>query len=54
MSRTILVHLNIEVPDDDRRSAEQIGANVEAALNISSDEPSRREENVEVALAEEI
>ena len=39
MPRTILVHLNVTVPDDDSRTFGEIGEAIEAALEVGSDDP---------------
>lgn len=54
MPRTILVHLNVTVPDDDIRSADQIGDAIEAALEVGSDDPSVSGLEVHVVLIEEV
>lgn len=51
--RTILVHLNVEIADEDDATPEQIGEAVASAIRDA--EPRRTfGERVEVALAEEI
>ena len=53
MPRTILVHLNVEVPDEDRRPVPEIVASVLAALEVGSDDESVRDLKIVVPLAEE-
>lgn len=54
MSRTILVHLNVTVPEGDDRSMEEIVAAIEGALEVGSDDESVRSLEIVTALAEEI
>jgi hypothetical protein len=42
MPRTILMHLNIVVPDEDGRSTPQIVEAIEAAIEVGSDHDSVR------------
>ena len=39
-ARTILVHLNVTVPDDDYRSIGHIAEAIEGAIQVGSDDPS--------------
>lgn len=52
--RTILVHLNVAVPADDDRSAEEIADALMAALEVGGDDESVVRLLPTVALAEEI
>ena len=52
--RSILVHLNVEVPADDERDADQIAEAVAAALEVGSDDESVRGFTYAVPLAEEV
>jgi hypothetical protein len=38
MARTVLVHVNVQVPDDDPRTAEDVERAVQGALDVGSDE----------------
>lgn len=52
--RTILVHLNVVLPDGDARDPDDIASAILAALEVGSDDDSVRELVVEAPLAEEI
>ena len=52
--RTILVHLNVSVPDGDERGAVEIKDALLGALEVGSDDDSVRELKIEAPLAEEI
>lgn len=52
--RTVLVHLNISVPTDDDRDAENIAKAIEGALEVGSDDPTVSGLAITVALAEVI
>jgi hypothetical protein len=54
MTRTILVHLNIEVPDTDTREADEIGEALVAAVHVGSDDDEVRELIVRNVLSEEM
>lgn len=54
MPRTILVHLNVTVPDDDSRTFGEIGEAIEAALEVGSDDPTVSGLVVHVTLVDEI
>lgn len=57
MTREILIHLNIEVPESEHASAEELGREVLGALEVGADAdetPCLRASTVTVALAEEI
>lgn len=54
MPRTILVHLSIEVPDEDDRSADQIADALLAALEVGSDDDTVRDLVVVAPLAEDV
>lgn len=54
MPRTVLVHLNIEVPEADARDADAIADAVMGAIEVGSDEDSVRDLTVVVALADEV
>lgn len=54
MERTILIHLNVEVPDGDERSVETIEAAVRGALEVGDDDDSVGGLTITVALAEEV
>ncbi len=59
MPRTILVHLNVEVPADDNRPADEIMSSVMGALEVGgvnggSEEPEVADLMVTVPLYEEI
>lgn len=52
--RTVLVHLNVELPDDDERTAEQVTRAIEGAIEVGSDDPALDGLTVVVALSEEV
>lgn len=52
--RTILVHLNVAVPEEDERSAEQIADAVLGAIEVGSDDDSVRDLAITAPLAEEV
>jgi hypothetical protein len=52
--RTILVHLNVEVPAKDDRPADVIAAALYDAISVGSDDDSVRDLEVVVAFAEEV
>jgi hypothetical protein len=54
MSRTILVHLNVEAPDSDTRSADAIADALLAAVEVGADNELVSELEVVCPLAEEI
>ena len=53
-TRTILVHLNVTVPDDDYRSIGHIAEAIEGAIQVGSDDPSLIGLIVQVAGVDEI
>ena len=54
MPRTILVHLNVEVPEGDERTVEEIEESILAAIIVGSDDDSVRDLIITIPLAEEI
>ncbi len=54
MARTILIHQNVQVPDDDDRTADQIKEAVDAAIEVGSDHESVRGLVIEAVLWEEV
>ena len=52
--RTILIHLNVTVPDGDEREADEIAKAVMAAIEVGSDDESVSELEVTCTLAEEV
>lgn len=52
MSRTILLHLNVVVPDDDGRDTPEIVRVIEAAIEVGSDHDTVRNLVIETVLAE--
>lgn len=54
MPRTVLVHLNVGVPDDDTRTAGEIAEALLGALEVGSDDDSVRDLDVTAPLAEQI
>lgn len=54
MPRTILVHLNVEVPDGDGRTANGIADNVLDAVHIAIESGDVDVLRADVALAEEV
>lgn len=53
MPRTILVHLNVSVPRDDKRSTAAVVAAIEDALKSRSEHPPMKALEIEVVLAEQ-
>jgi hypothetical protein len=54
MPRTIIVHLNVQVPDDDPRLAAEIGQAILGAVEVGSDDDSVRDLVVTAPLSEQI
>jgi hypothetical protein len=54
MTRTILIHLNVEVPDHDPRDEDEIAEAVLAALVVGSDDESVCDLAIRDSLHEEI
>lgn len=55
MPRTILIHLNVEVPENDKRKVEEIVFSaISGALVVGSDDDSVRDLKFSIPLAEEI
>jgi hypothetical protein len=52
--RVILVHLNVELSDDDPRGANEIAETILAAIEVGSDDDSVRGLTVCAPLAEEL
>jgi hypothetical protein len=52
MPRTVLMHLNVEVPDTDGRSVPELVAAVEAAIEVGSDNEALNDLVIETVLAE--
>jgi hypothetical protein len=52
--RTILIHLNVEVPGIVGSDANEVAAAVMAAIEVGSDDPSMAGFTISVALAEEV
>ena len=52
--RTVLVHLNVEVPADDTRTATEIGDAILAAVEVGSDHESVAGLVIAVPLAEDV
>lgn len=52
--RTVLVHLNVEVPGEDQRNAEQIASALMQALEVGSDDETVYYLRPTVALTEEL
>lgn len=52
--RTVLVHLNVEVPDEDERDADAIADALLGALEVGSDDESVRDLKVVAPLAEDV
>lgn len=52
MPRTVLMHMNVVVPDGDERSVPELVIALEAAIEVGSDDPTVRD--LEVVLAEEV
>lgn len=53
-ARTILVHLNVSVPDDDTRSMGEIAEAIEGAIEVGSDDPSLQGLAIHTALVDEV
>jgi len=53
-ARTILVHLNVTVPDGDYRSIGAIAEAIEGAIQVGSDDPSLSSLIIHVAAVDEI
>lgn len=51
--RTVLVHLNVQVPESDTRSAERIGDAIMAAIEVGSDDDAVRGLDLVLALVDE-
>ena len=54
VTRTVLVHLNVRMPEDDLRSAEVIGDAIMACYEVGSDNAFTLPLRVTVALAQEL
>jgi hypothetical protein len=59
MPRTILVHLNVQIDDDDPSDTESVVSEIKGALDVGIDQEMTptlwdRETDITVALAEEI
>jgi hypothetical protein len=54
MTRTILVHLNVDVPEPDSRTANEIADALLGAIEVGSDDDSVRELGVVCLMAEEV
>ncbi len=52
--RTVLIHLNVDVPTGDGRSADQVADAILAAIEVGSDDDSVRDLTLHLPLAEEI
>ena len=52
MPRTVLMHLNVEVPDDDGRSVPELIDALEGAIEVGSDHPGLNDLVIEVVMAE--
>lgn len=52
--RTVLVHLNVQVPDYDNRTADEVGGAILDALDVGSDDDAVRNLLVECPLVEEV
>jgi len=53
-TRTVLVHLNVEVPGWDGRTANQIADAILAAIEVGQDDETVRDLKVDAPLAEEV
>lgn len=53
-TRTILIHVNVEVPGDDHRSRDEIVAAVLGSIEVGSDDDSVRDLKVTLPLVEEV
>jgi hypothetical protein len=54
MAATVLIHLNVTVPDGDPRNADQIADAILAAVEVGSDDYSVRDLTIVCPLAEAI
>lgn len=54
MSRTILIHLNVEAHENDSRSAEEIAADVMGGIEVASEESPLSNLEIALALTEEL
>ena len=54
MPRTVLMHANVQVPDDDGRPTPELVQAVEAALKSRSDHPPMKGLDIEIVMAEVI
>ena len=54
MPREILIHLNVEVPESDTRSAEEISDAISGALEVGSDNEILEGISWQIPLAEDI
>lgn len=54
MPRTILVHLNVEVPDEDERNPNQIADAIMGALEVGQDDDTVRDLVITAPLADEV
>ena len=54
MPRTVIIHLSVEVPDDDTRTPDEIADMVEIALSNGHDENPLAGLEVHCPLAEEV
>ena len=54
MPREILILLNVEAPDTDTRTEDEIADAILSAINVCADDESVRELKVVVPLAEEV
>lgn len=52
--RTVLIHLNVEVPDEDERDPEAIGQAISGVLEVGQDDDSVRDLVIFVALTDEV
>lgn len=52
MARTILMHVNVIVPDKDGRDVPEIVGAIEAAIEVGSDHDSVRDLKIETIVAE--
>jgi Na+/H+-translocating membrane pyrophosphatase len=51
--RTILIHVNAQVPDDDPRSAKEIADEVGGAMEVGWDNPALADVTAEIVLVKE-
>lgn len=54
MPRTILVHLSVDVPDDDDRTPPEIAEAIQGALDVGWDDDEVRDLAVFIPLVEEV